>query len=175
MKRPSVSQETSNTQNTINWQGGCAGRAAMSIFYCFTLCPHMKLHRGAGTGVHLLHRDCCNLISLTKPQSGADLAVPLGGVEISVPAEVPANTGRKVQWLLSGLLINVKPGSPYHQELPLGYLLSSLHMSVSWDKFSVCANNMRYQAIWYLSKWQLRGRTLWHPTTGLSKPGILHQ
>lgn len=141
-QRPSESPETSQQHRTqCSGSGGVGGGGGQPCRCSIVsyIVPVMKLHRGAGMGVRLLHRDRCNLISLTKPQSGADhLAVPFRGVEIPVPAEVPAGTGRKVQWLLSGLLINVQPGSPYHQELPLGHLLSCLHMLVSWDKFSLC-------------------------------------
>lgn len=69
----------------------------------------------------------------------------------TLKTSVPAKTGRKVHWwLLFALLINVRPGTPYDQGLRDGPLLSSLHMSVSWAHFSLSANKMSYQAIWYL-------------------------
>lgn len=73
--RASISQETPQWQG---WQMGSAwGGGGLWIFYCFALCPDVKLYWGTRVGVHWLQTDCRGLFDFLdrKRQLITDLAV----------------------------------------------------------------------------------------------------
>lgn len=153
--------------------GGGGGGVATWTFYCFTLQPDMKLYWGAGVGVHLLQTDGCRPVWFPWHETTTDKWPGSQGSK-AWKHSVPAKTGREVRWwLLFALLRNVKPASPHHRELTEEQGLG-LHMSVSWDKSSLCAPNRRARVRGYLPVEQLRGQALWRHMADLSGAGYLH-